>query len=109
MSKALAKVVRSNIDKCQAAAIAAVDVYSRLGSRFRTPHFVVIAIIAWTAYFHAVFYKRDIKPWYKRQGKNKQGDRYLRIDGDPKHWDLSECLKNHFGSDNPPERRNLDF
>jgi Domain of unknown function (DUF3644) len=35
--------------------------------------------------------------------------RYVKIDGDPKHWELSECLKQHYGDKNPPERRNLEF
>jgi Protein of unknown function (DUF3644) len=109
MPRSLPRVASSNLDKCRAAAVAAVDVYNRPGSRFGTPHFIVLAIIAWTAYFHALFYKRRIRPWYKKPGRSTRGDRYLRIDGDPRHWDLSECLKQHFGGNNPPERRNLEF
>lgn len=86
-----------------------MDVYNRPGSRFRTPHFIVLAVIAWTAFFHALFYRRRIKPWYKKPGISNRGDRYVRIDGDPKHWDLAECLKQYFGSGNPPERKNLEF
>jgi hypothetical protein len=61
-------------------------------------------VIAWTAFFHAVFFRRKIKPWYK-----SQNGRFVKIDGEPKHWDLSECLAKYFGSDNPPVRRNLEF
>nr|WP_158636553.1 DUF3644 domain-containing protein [Luteimonas marina] len=61
-------------------------------------------VIAWTALFHAIYYKRNVKPWYKlRNG------RFERIDGDPKHWDLSECLKRHYAATMPPERKNLEF
>ena len=57
-----------------------------------------------------MFYKKGIKPWYqKRKGTNPRGDRYEHVGGDPKHWDLSECLRCHFGSDNPPELANLEF
>jgi len=108
--KGLSAVVRDNLEKCRSAAIAAVDVYNRPGPRFRTAHYIVLIIISWTALFHAMFYKRGIKPWYqKRKGANPRGDRYEHVGGDPKHWDPSECLRRHFGSDNPPERTNLEF
>ena len=49
------------------------------------------------------------KPWYKKKGKNPKGDRYVHVEGEPKHWELSESLKQHFGANNPPERKNLEF
>jgi len=60
--------------------------------------------IAWTALFHAVFYRRHVKPWYKL----KNG-RFERIDGDPKHWDLAECVKRYYGGTTSPVRQNLEF
>jgi len=69
----------------------------------------MLIVLSWTALFHALFYKRGTNPWYKKPGKNPKGDRYVRIDGDPKHWDLSECLKEYFGGNHPPERKNLEF
>jgi hypothetical protein len=65
--------------------------------------------MAWTALFHAMYYRKRSRPWYKKKGKNPKGDRYVRVDGEPKHWELSECLKQHFGGNNPPERKNLEF
>jgi hypothetical protein len=109
MPKGLRQVVKDNLEKCRAAAIAAVDVYNRPGPRFRTAHFIVLIAMAWTAFFHAVFFRKNIKPFYKRRGKNPRGDRYVQVDGEPKHWDLSECLKQYFGGENPPERKNLEF
>jgi hypothetical protein len=111
MPKALPYIVKDNLEKCRSAAIAAVDVYNRPGPRFRTAHYIVLIIIAWTGLFHAVFYKRRIRPWYRKKGKGKnpKRDPYDRIDGDPRHWDLSECLRQYHGSDSPPERRNLEF
>ncbi len=35
--------------------------------------------------------------------------RYEKIDGEPKHWELSICLKEYFRDHNPPERKNLEF
>jgi hypothetical protein len=109
MAKGLPQAAKDNIEKCRAAAIAAVDVYNRPGPRFRTAHYVVLIVIAWTALFHAVFYRKRIKPWYKKPGKNPKGDRYVHVDGEPKHWDLTECIKQHFGGNSPPERKNLEF
>jgi hypothetical protein len=106
MSKGLPKTVKTNVEKCRSAAVAAVDVYNRPGSRFRTAHYIVLIILAWTALMHAVFYSQGRRPWYRRPGA---GIRYVKIDGDPEHWDLSECLSQHFGGQHPAERKNLEF
>jgi hypothetical protein len=104
MSRGLPQVVRDNIEKSQMAALAAVEAYNRPGKRFRTAQYLVMIIIAWTALFHSIFYRRNVKPWYK--GRN---GRFIRVDGDPKHWDLSECLKQYYLGDNPAPRKNLEF
>ena len=110
MPRSLPQAVRDNLEKCKSSAIAAVDVYNRPGPRFRTAHYIVLIIISWTALFHAIFYKRGKKPWYrKRTSGSGRGVRYQKIDGEPRHWDLMECLKQYFGDKNPPERKNLDF
>jgi hypothetical protein len=64
--------------------------------------------IAWTALFHAIFYKRKQKPWYVDSGSGR-GKRYVKIEGEPKHWDLNECIRQYYGKENPPERENLRF
>lgn len=33
----------------------------------------------------------------------------MRIDGEPRHWDLAECLKQYYGAESPAERKNLEF
>ena len=103
MSRGLPRTVRDNIKKCHLAAIAAVEVYNRPGKQFRTAQYVIMITIAWTALFHALFYYKKIKPWYKENG------RFVKLDGEPKHWDLSECLKKHYDSDDSPARKNLKF
>jgi len=104
MPRGLPQAVKDNLEKCQLAALAAVESYNRPGRSFRTAQFLVMIVIAWTALFHAIYFKRNTKPWYKlRNG------RFERIDGDPKHWDLSECLKQYYAATTPPERRNLEF
>jgi hypothetical protein len=94
MPKGLPVVVKDNLEKCRSAAIAAVDVYNRPGPRFRTAHYLILIVVAWTGLFHAIFYRKRIKPWYRKKGNgtNSKRDRYDRVDGEPKHWDLTECF-----------------
>jgi hypothetical protein len=64
--------------------------------------------MAWTALFHAIFYFKGRRPWFRKAGSGK-GVRYIKVDGEPKHWDLAECLRQNFGDKDPPERKNLEF
>ena len=110
MPSKLPKLTKCNLEKCRAAAIAAVDSYNRPGPKFRTALFVVLIVVAWQAFFHAYFYKQKRKPWYQsRTSTHKKGVRYEKVDGEPKHWELSKCLKEYFRDKNPPERKNLEF
>ena len=106
MPRGLPHNVKANVEKCRSAAIAAVDVYNRPGSRFKTAHYIVLIIMAWTALMHAIFYHQGRRPWYRKPGARI---RYEKVDGDPKHWDLAECLSQYFGGNHPAERKNLDF
>lgn len=108
MPKGPPQIVRDNIEKCRSSAIAAVDAYNRPGPRFRTAQFIILIIIAWTALFHAILYRRRRRPWFRKPGSGT-GVRYVKIDGEPKHWDLIECLRQYFEDKNPPERKNLEF
>ena len=106
----LSRPTKSNLNKCQVAAVSAVDSYNRPGLQFRSPLYVVLIIIAWQAFFHAYFYNRNQKPWYQsRMSKHKKGVRYKKIDGEPKHWDLAKCIEEYFCDKHPPERKNLEF
>ncbi|MDY6954186.1 MAG: DUF3644 domain-containing protein [Thermodesulfobacteriota bacterium] len=110
MPKGLPLVVKDNLEKARWAAIAAVEAYNRPGPRFRTAQYLVMIVIAWTALFHAVFYRRGHRPWYRKKTSGKgTGVRYIKIEGEPKHWDLAICLKKYYQDRNPPERRNLEF
>ena len=110
MPAKLYKIVRSNLEKCQSAAIAAVESYNRPSPQFRTALYVVLIVMAWQAFFHAYYYKRKQNPWYQsRPSKSKKGVRYQKVDGEPRHWDLSKCLTEYFRDKQPPERKNLEF
>lgn len=110
MPRGLPQTIKDNLEKCRSATLAAVEVYNKPGPRFRTAHYLVLITIAWTALFHAIFYKRGRRPWYRSPTSGTgTGIRYQKIDGEPKHWDLSKCLAEYYGSQNPPERKNLEF
>lgn len=97
--------VKSLISKSREAAILAVETYNRPTATFRSGAFIVLMVVAWTALFHAIFLKRRKKPFYKK----KNSHRYEKIDGDYKAWDLRECIRQFYGSKNPPEKKNLLF
>lgn len=108
MARRLAQNTLDALAKSRDAAVAAVAAYNRPGPRFRTAEYIVLITIAWTSLFHAIFYDRRRRPWYRRRTPGG-GIRYEKIDGEPKHWDLSECLRQFYGGQNPPERKNLEF
>jgi Domain of unknown function (DUF3644) len=68
-----AKNVKDNLEKCRTSAIAAVDVYNRPGPRFRTAQYIVLITMAWTALFHALFYRKGKRPWYRKPGSAGTG------------------------------------
>ena len=110
MAVKLSMLTRSNLEKCRSAAIAAVDSYNRPGPQFRTAIYVVLIVMAWQAFFHAYFYKKKRKPWYRsRTSGHGKGVRYEKVDGEPKHWDLNKCLAEYFRDLQPPVRKNLEF
>jgi hypothetical protein len=106
MSRSLPKQIRIHLDKARESAILAVDVYNKPATRFRSGAYIVLMCIAWTALFHAIFFKRKVKPFYR---DSKYSKRYQRRDGDYQAWELSECIKNYYCESNPSVRRNLEF
>src|SRR5579884_576952 len=108
MPRGLSQPVRENLTKARDAALAAVEIYNKPAIDFRAGNYIVLMVIAWTALFHAIFYRRGIKPWYTLPLTGKRR-RYKRIDGDVAHWELAECIRQYFTSNNPPERKNLEF
>lgn len=96
--------VDSLVDKAREAALLGVQIYNNPLIAFRTPGYIVQMIIAHTALFHAIFERDNLDYWYK----NTDGTPKL-IDGDRYVWDVSECLKIHYGGQALPEVENLKF
>ena len=104
----LARSVRTHLEKARSACLSAVENYNKPGAAFRTRAYIMLMVVAWTSLFHAIFHQRRQKPWYRESGTGR-GIRYKKIDGEPWHWDLGECLKRYYGDTNPPQRSNLQF
>ena len=103
----LPQVAADHLAKAKDACLAASPTTSARDS-VSDPTYTVLMIIAWTALFHAIFHRRGRKPWYVAEGTGPNV-RYQSIDGEPKHWELTEALRRYYGGDNPPERKNLEF
>lgn len=92
------------VQKARQSAILALDIYNRPATQFRTEGYIMQMIVAWTATLHAIF-ERDGVDYIHT---DKQGNPFL-IDGKPKLWGITDCLRQHFGDGNPPVRRNIEF
>lgn len=104
--KRLSKIVKSCLEKSKDSAILAIETYNKPAVKFKSGGFVVMMVIAYTALFHAIFFKRKIRPYYKEDN----GYFYKKVDGDYKFWELNTCLKEYFKTDTQnPIRKNLDF
>lgn len=103
--KGLPYEVKTLIQKARESAMLAVETYNRPTASFRSGAYVVLMTIAWTSLFHAIFFRRRIKPFQRKSNSS----RYVKVDGEPKRWDLKECLQQFYKGENPPVRMNLEF
>lgn len=103
--KGLPYEVKTLIQKARESALLAVETYNRPTATFRSGAYVLLMTVAWTSFFHAIFFRRKIKPFYRKTNPR----RYVKIDGEPKRWELKECLQQFYKDDNPPVRKNLEF
>jgi len=98
--------VKTHLDKARESALLAVETYNRPGTAFRSGGFIVLMCIAWTALFHSIFLKRRLKPFYRKETNRRH---FKLIDGDRKAWELTTCVQQYYGTNNPPERANIEF
>jgi len=61
--------------------------------------------LAWLYLLQAEFTKAGIDYRYREQ----DGRRFVRVDGEPKTWELAKCVRETWASENDPVRRNLEF
>ncbi|MDQ3197919.1 MAG: DUF3644 domain-containing protein [Verrucomicrobiota bacterium] len=94
-----------SLEKARDSALLAVEVYNKPAIKFKSGGYICLMMIAWTALFHAAFFRRKIKPFYK-----KESGRYVKVEGDNRTWELDECLRQHFKTDTGNAiRKNLEF
>lgn len=103
--KGLPRATKSALEKARDSALLAVEVYNKPAVKFKSGGYISLMVIAWTALFHALFFKRKRKPFYK-----KENGRYVKIEGDFKYWELDECLRQYYTTDTGnPVRKNMEF
>ena len=100
--------VKECLTKARESALLAVETYNRPGTTFRSGGFIVFMVIAWTALFHSIFLKAGTKPFHHKIKKGRYV-RYEKVDGENKAWELTECVRQFYKSENPAVRRNLEF
>jgi hypothetical protein len=103
--RGLPRAVKSALEKAHDSALLAVEVYNKPAVKFKSGGYIALMVIAWTALFHAIFFKRKRKPFYK-----KPSGRYVKQEGDYRYWELDECLRRYYGDDTMNAvRKNLEF
>ena len=97
--------IKPYVDKAKESALLAVEVYNKPGTKFKSAAYIALMVIAWTSLFHAIFLKQGKNPY-----KKKKNGRYETVDGDYRHWELSDCVKNYWlDNASNPIRKNLEF
>lgn len=104
MPRGLPKAVKKCIEKSTDSALLAVETYNKPAIKFKSGGYIVLMTIAWTALFHAIFFKQKKKPYHKKNG------RFVKRDGDFYYWELQACINEYFGEEiSNPIRKNLEF
>jgi hypothetical protein len=94
----------AQLQKAREAACLAVEVYNKPLVTFRSGGYVVLMNIAWTALMHSIFFRWGVKPFYR---DDERPERFEKVDGDYKGWELSTCLKHFYGDAASPVSENL--
>ena len=81
----------------------AVDLYNRSSAERSLEGFIVHMHLAWLYMLHARFDRDgiDFRYW--------EGRRLVRVDGEPRTWELTRCLVEEYPDPNDPVRRNVEF
>ena len=101
----ISKRIRPYLDKARDSALLAVELYNKPAIAFRSAGYISLMVIAWTSLLHAIFLRKRRPPYFKNENR-----RYEIVDGDFKHWDLAECVRQYWGQDvENAVRKNLEF
>jgi hypothetical protein len=94
-------ILESSIDS----ALLAVEIYNKPRTPFRVENYISLMVIAWTRLFHAHFYHTIGDKYYH---KLKNSNRYQKVDGEKKSWELKTCI-NRYRISSEPIKANLLF
>lgn len=96
------------VQASKAEALLAVEFYNTTGERRSLEAFVVHMHLAWLYLLHAELLRdgTDFRYWEARADARR---RLVRLDGEPKTWELARCARERWNNDNDPVRRNLEF
>lgn len=92
------------LEESKRQALVAIDFYNRSGDKRSLHDFVVHMHLAWLHLLHAEFEQAGTSYVYRDTRRR----RIVRVDGEPKTWDLERCLAERYPP-NDPVRANLQF
>lgn len=90
---------KSTLEASIDSALLAVEIYNKPRTTFRSGAFISLMVMAWTRLFHAYFHATHRAYIYKTT-KNA---------GEPRYWELSECIKKYRGNLSDAIKINLKF
>lgn len=96
---------RRILDASKAEVLVAVDLYNRPRQDRRVEAFFVHMHLAWLYLLHAHFRRAGVDFRYRRPGTN----RFVKVDGEPKTWELTTCVEYHWSDPSQPVRKNLEL
>lgn len=102
--KGLPIKVKSCLNKALDSAMLAVETYNKPAVKFKSGGYIVLMCIAWTSLFHAIFYRKKIKPIYK-----EKNGRFKKVNGEIQYWELKTCIAKYINDTNNPIRKNIEF
>lgn len=97
---------QATLDASVEEACLAVRLYNDAAESRSFEGFVVHMHLAWLYLLHAEFIRdgTDYRYWHTRYKK-----RLLRIDGEPKRWELERCIRERWPDGQEPVRANLNL
>lgn len=105
MSRGLPYQVKTCLDKALDSALLAVETYNKPATKFKSGGYIVLMTIAWTALFHAIFFKNNTKPFYRK----KNSRRFKKVDGEYWYWELQTCVDEYFNGTTTAIKKNIEF
>jgi hypothetical protein len=91
--------------KAREAMLFAMQAFNNPTAHFKAEIFIFAAMIAWTYLLHAFFKRKSVDYIYR----DRTGQPQMTPHGQPRYFDLAQCLKVEQAPLSPGEKRNLEF